>query len=87
MGQGRGDEGGLGRLLARITRPVLSPQPLHLAHFRSPGNTDAYAFTVWLSSFEADLRLDEIGSPWPELEDLPGTSTTPPDLDHTPRWF
>lgn len=36
------------------------------------GNADAYAFTVWLSSLEAGLTPDGIGSPWPELRHLPG---------------
>lgn len=46
------------------------------------GNTDAYAFTVWLSSVERGLRPDEIGSPWAALEDLPGHFHDAAHLDH-----
>lgn len=35
-------------------------------------NADAYAFTIWLSSLDHDLTPHEIGSPWHELNGLPG---------------
>ena len=48
----------------------------------SAGNTGAYALTVWLSSLEPDLRPDEIGSPWPDLEGIPGNFHDAAHLDH-----
>ena len=48
----------------------------------SASNTDAYAFVVWLASFEPGLRPDEIGSPWPRLKSLPGHFYDEAHLDH-----
>ncbi|MDP8975640.1 MAG: hypothetical protein M3N28_04605 [Actinomycetota bacterium] len=40
-------------------------------------NTEAYAFTMWLSTLEAEMRPDEIGSPGRPSQVSQGTSTTP----------